>query len=85
MEKEKDALRLELSKAKGQISEADAAIGAQKAELGRLKAVVAEADAERLRQRKEYEMVRARGGAAARTGSKPAQCRGRCLRTRRLV
>ncbi|KIZ06593.1 Coiled-coil domain-containing protein [Monoraphidium neglectum] len=57
VEKEKDALRMELTKARAQIGEADAAIGAQKSELDKLKAVVVEADAERLRQRKEYDLV----------------------------
>lgn len=49
---------MELTKAKSQIGEADAAITAQKAELDKLKAVVVEADMERLRQRKEYDLVR---------------------------
>jgi hypothetical protein len=61
VEKEKDALRMELTKARAQIGEADAAIGAQKSELDKLKAVVVEADAERLRQRKEYDLVGACG------------------------
>ncbi|KAI8476303.1 MAG: flagellar associated protein [Monoraphidium minutum] len=57
VEKEKDALRLELTKARSQIGEADSAIAAQRSELDKLKAVVVEADAERLRQRREYDLV----------------------------
>jgi len=57
VEKEKDALRLELTKARSQIGEAGAAISLQRAELDKLKAVVVEADAERLRQKKEYDLV----------------------------
>jgi uncharacterized coiled-coil protein SlyX len=57
VEKEKEALRMELSKAKAQISEADAAISSQKAQLEKLNHVVAEADAERVRQKKELDLV----------------------------
>jgi chromosome segregation ATPase len=45
VEKEKDALRLELNKAKTQIAEAETAITGQKAQLEKLNHVVAEADA----------------------------------------
>eukprot|EP00775_Hariotina_reticulata_P010077 gene10077-10232_t len=57
VEKEKDALRLELNKAKTQVGEAEAAITGQKAQLEKLNHVVAEADAERLRQKKELDLV----------------------------
>jgi hypothetical protein len=45
VEKEKEALRMELTKSKAQIQEADEAIAGQKAQLEKLNHVVAEADA----------------------------------------
>lgn len=45
VEKEKDSLRLELSNAKGNINDAEAALSSQKAQLEKLNHVVAEADA----------------------------------------
>lgn len=45
MEKEKDSLRLELSNAKSNINDAEAALSSQKAQLEKLNHVVAEADA----------------------------------------
>ena len=57
MEKEKDALRMELNKAKQQLKETDQAITAQKAEIDKLNHIINEADEERLRQKKEYDIV----------------------------
>lgn len=57
VEKEKDSLRLELSNAKHNINDAEAALASQKAQLEKLNHVVAEADAERLRQKKELDLV----------------------------
>ena len=57
MEKEKDGLRLELNKAKQQIKEADTAISSQKSEIEKLNHIINEADHERLRQKKEYDIV----------------------------
>jgi hypothetical protein len=45
VEKEKDSLRLELSNAKSNISDAETALASQKAQLEKLYHVVAEADA----------------------------------------
>jgi uncharacterized coiled-coil protein SlyX len=45
VEKEKDSLRLELSNAKSNINDAEAALASQKAQLEKLNHVVAEADA----------------------------------------
>lgn len=45
VEKDKESLRLELSNAKGNIAEAEAALTSQKAQLEKLNHVVAEADA----------------------------------------
>ncbi len=44
MEKEKEALRMELNKAKQQIKEADKAISSQKAEIEKLNHIINEAD-----------------------------------------
>ncbi len=57
VEKEKEALRMELNKAKQQIKEADTAIGSQKAEIEKLNHIINEADQERIRQKKEYDVV----------------------------
>ena len=57
VEKEKDALRMELNKSKQQLKETDAAITAQKAEIGKLNKIINEADEERLRQKKEYDVA----------------------------
>lgn len=57
VEKEKEALRLELNKAKQQMREADTAISAQNAELDKLNHIINEADQERIRQKKEYDIV----------------------------
>ncbi len=48
MEKEKEALRMELNKAKQQIKEADKAISSQKAEIEKLNHIINEADQVRL-------------------------------------
>lgn len=45
VEKEKEALRMELNKAKTQVSEAEAAISSQKSQIEKLNHVVQEADA----------------------------------------
>lgn len=45
VEKEKEALRMELNKAKTQVSDAEAAITSQKAQIEKLNHVVQEADA----------------------------------------
>eukprot|EP00955_Chlamydomonas_euryale_P009494 101406-Chlamydomonas_euryale.AAC.4 len=57
VEKEKEALRMELNKAKQQIKEADNAIGSQRAEIEKLNHIINEADQERIRQKKEYDVV----------------------------
>ena len=57
VEKEKESLRMELNKAKQQIKEADTAIGSQKAEIEKLNHIINEADQERIRQKKEYDIV----------------------------
>jgi chromosome segregation ATPase len=57
VEKEKESLRFELNKAKQQIKEADTAIASQKAEIEKLNHIINEADSERLRQKKEYDIV----------------------------
>ena len=57
MDKEKDALRTELNKAKIQIKEAEASIESQKAEIDKLNHIINEADNERQRQKKEYDIV----------------------------
>jgi septal ring factor EnvC (AmiA/AmiB activator) len=57
VEKEKDALRMELNKAKQQLKETDEAIAAQKTEIDKLNHIINEADEERLRQKKEYDIV----------------------------
>jgi chromosome segregation ATPase len=57
VEKEKDALWMELNKAKQQLKETDEAISAQKAEIDKLNHIINEADDERLRQKKEYDIV----------------------------
>jgi uncharacterized coiled-coil protein SlyX len=45
VEKEKEGLRMELNKARGNINEAESAVATQKAQLEKLNHVVAEADA----------------------------------------
>jgi hypothetical protein len=57
VEKEKESLRFELNKAKQQIKEADTAISSQKSEIEKLNHIINEADQERLRQKKEYDIV----------------------------
>lgn len=57
VEKEKETLRLELNKAKQQMREADTSISAQNAELDKLNHIINEADQERIRQKKEYDIV----------------------------
>uniref|UniRef100_A0A383VEV0 Cilia- and flagella-associated protein 58 central coiled coil domain-containing protein n=1 Tax=Tetradesmus obliquus TaxID=3088 RepID=A0A383VEV0_TETOB len=57
VEKEKEGLRMELNKARNNIGEAESAIATQKAQLEKLNHVVAEADAERVRQKKELDLV----------------------------
>ena len=57
VEKEKDALRMELNKAKQQLKETDASISAQKAEIDKLNHIINEADEERVRQKKEFDIV----------------------------
>ncbi|GMH32197.1 hypothetical protein BSKO_00031 [Bryopsis sp. KO-2023] len=57
VEKEKESLRLELNKAKQQIAEAETAIASQKAEIEKLNHIINEADQERIRQKKEYDIV----------------------------
>lgn len=48
---------MELNKAKQQIKEADTAISSQKAEIEKLNHIINEADQERIRQKKEYDIV----------------------------
>jgi len=48
---------MELNKAKMQIKEADTAISSQKAEIEKLNHIINEADQERVRQKKEYDVV----------------------------
>lgn len=48
---------MELNKAKQQIKEADTAIASQKAEIEKLNHIINEADQERIRQKKEYDIV----------------------------
>ena len=57
VDKEKESLRFELTKAKQQIKEAESAISSQKAENEKLKHIINEADQVRSRQRKEYDLV----------------------------
>jgi len=57
VDKEKEYKRNELNKAKQQIKEADDAIQSQKAEIQKLNHIINEADQERLRQKKEYDIV----------------------------
>eukprot|EP00798_Chlamydomonas_sp_ICE-L_P006525 gene6525-3166_t len=57
VEKEKESLRMELNKAKQQIKEADNAINSQKSEIEKLNHIINEADQERIRQKKEYDIV----------------------------
>jgi chromosome segregation ATPase len=57
VEKEKESLRFELNKALQQIKEAESAISSQKAETEKLNHIINEADQERLRQKKEYDVV----------------------------
>ena len=57
VEKEKDSLQLELTKAKQQIVEAESVITSQTSEIQKLNQIISEADAERVRQRKEYDVV----------------------------
>ena len=48
---------MELNKAKMQIKEADTAISSQKSEIEKLNHIINEADQERVRQKKEYDVV----------------------------
>ena len=48
---------MELNKAKQQLKETDASISAQKAEIDKLNHIINEADEERVRQKKEYDIV----------------------------
>ena len=48
---------MELNKAKQQLRETDASISAQKAEIDKLNHIINEADEERVRQKKEYDIV----------------------------
>lgn len=48
---------MELNKAKQQLKETDEAIAAQKTEIDKLNHIINEADEERLRQKKEYDIV----------------------------
>ncbi len=48
---------MELNKAKQQIKEADTAISSQKSEIEKLNHIINEADQERIRQKKEYDIV----------------------------
>lgn len=57
VEKEKEGLRIELNKAKQQMKETEQAIAAQQAELDKLNHIINEADHERIRQKKEYDVV----------------------------
>lgn len=57
VEKEKEGLRMELNKAKQQMKETEQAIAAQQAELDKLNHIINEADHERVRQKKEYDIV----------------------------
>ena len=57
VEKEKESIQFELTKALKQISEAEAAITSQKSEIEKLNHIINEADSERVRQKQEYEIV----------------------------
>lgn len=57
VDKEKESIQFELTKALKQISEAEAAITSQKAEIEKLNHIINEADSERVRQKQEYEIV----------------------------
>lgn len=57
MDKEKESLRFELNKTQTQVTEAESAIASQKAEIEKLNHIITEADSERLRQKKEYDVV----------------------------
>lgn len=48
---------MELNKAKQQMKDTEAAVSAQKAELDKLNHIINEADQERIRQKKEYDIV----------------------------
>ncbi len=48
---------MELNKARQQIKEADSAISSQKSEIEKLNHIINEADQERIRQKKEYDIV----------------------------
>ena len=48
---------MELNKAKQQLKETDHAISAQQQELDKLNQIINEADEERVRQKKEYDLV----------------------------
>ena len=48
---------MELNKAKQQIKEADTAISSQQSEIEKLNHIINEADQERVRQKKEYDVV----------------------------
>ena len=57
VDKEKESLRFELNKTQAQVTEAESAIASQKAEIEKLNHIITEADSERLRQKKEYDVV----------------------------
>ncbi|XP_077992251.1 cilia- and flagella-associated protein 58-like [Glandiceps talaboti] len=57
VEKEKEALKMELQRMKQQAAESKAYIEAQEAEERKLLKIISEADAERLRQKKELDQV----------------------------
>lgn len=57
VEKEKDALKVELQKMKIKAAETDAYINTQEAEKRKLKKIIMDADVERCRQKKELDQV----------------------------
>lgn len=57
VEKEKDALKVELQKMKVKAAETDACINIQEAEKRKLKKIIMDADVERCRQKKELDQV----------------------------
>ena len=57
VEKEKETLRFELNKGKTSIKESESAIASQKSEIEKLNHIINEADSERVRQKKEHDIV----------------------------
>jgi chromosome segregation ATPase len=57
VEKEREALKNELTELKQKIAEAEETINSQQAEIQKLNHIINEADAERARMKKEYEQV----------------------------